>query len=111
MDFKLDRIGMIMEPDRGHPNEAEGVLNPAAVRGKDGQLYLFPRLDPDVFKIKDDRRMVLDLLRREKIMVVQGTGFNWPEPDHFRVVTLPSVTDLRDAVGRIARFLDGYGQH
>ncbi|BFO14898.1 hypothetical protein SHKM778_12860 [Streptomyces sp. KM77-8] len=75
-----------------------------------GALYLFPRLDPDVFKIKDDRRMVLDLLRREKIMVVQGTGFNWPEPDHFRVVTLPSVTDLQDAVGRIARFLDGYGQ-
>ena len=75
-----------------------------------GALYLFPRLDPEVFKIRDDRRMVLDLLRREKIMVVQGTGFNWPEQDHFRVVTLPSVTDLRDAVGRIARFLDGYGQ-
>ena len=54
--------------------------------------------------------MVLDLLRQEKIMVVQGTGFNWPEPDHFRVVTLPTATDLRDAVGRIARFLDGYGQ-
>ena len=75
-----------------------------------GALYLFPRLDPKVFKIKDDRRMVLDLLRREKIMVVQGTGFNWPEPDHFRVVTLPSVGDLRDAVGRIGHFLDGYGQ-
>lgn len=75
-----------------------------------GALYLFPRLDPTVFKIKDDRQMVLDLLRQEKIMVVQGTGFNWPEPDHFRVVTLPTATDLRDAVGRIARFLDGYGQ-
>jgi alanine-synthesizing transaminase len=75
-----------------------------------GALYLFPRLDPTVFKIKDDRQMVLDLLRSEKIMVVQGTGFNWPEPDHFRVVTLPTVTDLRDAVGRIGRFLDGYGQ-
>jgi alanine-synthesizing transaminase len=54
--------------------------------------------------------MVLDLLRREKIMVVQGTGFNWPEPDHFRVVTLPTVGDLRDAVGRIGHFLDGYSQ-
>lgn len=75
-----------------------------------GALYLFPRLDPKVFKIKDDRRMVLDLLRREKIMVVQGTGFNWPEPDHFRVVTLPTVGDLRDAVGRIGHFLDGYSQ-
>ncbi|WP_055605882.1 aminotransferase class I/II-fold pyridoxal phosphate-dependent enzyme, partial [Streptomyces prasinus] len=75
-----------------------------------GALYLFPRLDPNVFKIKDDRQMVLDLLRREKIMVVHGTGFNWPEPDHFRVVTLPSADALRDAVGRIARFLDGYHQ-
>ncbi|MDX2675473.1 pyridoxal phosphate-dependent aminotransferase [Streptomyces sp. NY05-11A] len=81
----------------------------SCVRPK-GALYLFPRLDPTVFKIKDDRRMVLDLLRQEKIMVVQGTGFNWPEPDHFRVVTLPTATDLRDAVGRIGRFLDGYGQ-
>src|SRR5882757_10750050 len=75
-----------------------------------GALYLFPRLDPQVFKVKDDRQMVLDLLRREKIMVVQGTGFNWPEPDHFRVVTLPTVGDLTDAVTRIGNFLDGYGQ-
>lgn len=75
-----------------------------------GALYLFPRLDPKVYKIKDDRQMVLDLLRAEKIMVVQGTGFNWPEPDHFRVVTLPSVEDLTDAVTRIGSFLDGYGQ-
>lgn len=75
-----------------------------------GALYLFPRLDPKVFKIKDDRQMVLDLLRREKIMVVQGTGFNWPEPDHFRIVTLPTVGDLRDAVNRIGTFLDGYSQ-
>src|SRR3954462_5224889 len=75
-----------------------------------GALYLFPRLDPQVFKVKDDRRMVLDLLRQEKIMVVQGTGFNWPEPDHFRVVTLPTVGDLRDAVTRIGTFLDGYSQ-
>ena len=81
----------------------------SCVRPK-GALYLFPRLDPKVFKIKDDRRMVLDLLRSEKIMVVQGTGFNWPDPDHFRVVTLPTAADLRDAMGRIGRFLDGYGQ-
>ena len=75
-----------------------------------GALYLFPRLDPKVFKIKDDRQMVLDLLRAEKIMVVHGTGFNWPEPDHFRVVTLPTVGELTEAVTRIGRFLDGYGQ-
>ncbi|MTE20767.1 aminotransferase class I/II-fold pyridoxal phosphate-dependent enzyme [Streptomyces sp. TRM43335] len=76
-----------------------------------GALYLFPRLDPQVHKIKDDRQMVLDLLRAEKIMVVHGTGFNWPEPDHFRIVTLPTVQDLTDAVQRIGKFLDGYGQY
>ncbi|GAA3755251.1 pyridoxal phosphate-dependent aminotransferase [Streptomyces tremellae] len=76
-----------------------------------GALYLFPRLDPAVYKIKDDREMVLDLLRAEKIMVVHGTGFNWPEPDHFRIVTLPTAADLADAVTRIGAFLDGYGQH
>ncbi|MDX2704369.1 pyridoxal phosphate-dependent aminotransferase [Streptomyces sp. PA03-6a] len=75
-----------------------------------GALYAFPRLDPKVYKVKDDQQMVLDLLRAERILVVQGTGFNWPEPDHFRLVTLPAKEDLADAVGRIARFLDGYGQ-
>lgn len=55
--------------------------------------------------------MVLDLLRAEKIMVVHGTGFNWHEPDHFRIVTLPNAKDLTDAVNRIGNFLDGYGQH
>jgi alanine-synthesizing transaminase len=75
-----------------------------------GALYVFPRLDPNVYKIKDDRQMVLDLLRAEKIMIVHGTGFNWPEPDHFRIVTLPRAEDLRDAIDRIGRFLDGYGQ-
>jgi alanine-synthesizing transaminase len=75
-----------------------------------GALYAFPRLDPKVFKIKDDAQMVLDLLRAEKILVVQGTGFNWPEPDHFRLVTLPHKEDLTDAVTRIGRFLDGYSQ-
>lgn len=76
-----------------------------------GALYAFPRLDPKVYKIKDDRQMVLDLLRAEKIMIVHGTGFNWPEPDHFRIVTLPSVTQLTDAITRIGTFLDGYQQY
>ncbi|GAB3666714.1 pyridoxal phosphate-dependent aminotransferase [Streptomyces sparsus] len=76
-----------------------------------GALYAFPRLDPKVYKVKDDRQMVLDLLRAEKIMIVHGTGFNWPEPDHFRIVTLPSAKELTDAVDRIGRFLDGYSQH
>jgi alanine-synthesizing transaminase len=75
-----------------------------------GALYMFPRLDPKVHKIKDDARMVLDLLRAEKIMIVQGTGFNWPAPDHFRIVTLPHKDDLTDAVSRIGTFLEGYSQ-
>ncbi|WP_097230676.1 pyridoxal phosphate-dependent aminotransferase [Streptomyces zhaozhouensis] len=75
-----------------------------------GALYAFPRLDPKVFKIKDDRQMVFDLLRAEKIMIVHGTGFNWPEPDHFRIVTLPAADELADAIDRIGNFLDGYAQ-
>jgi alanine-synthesizing transaminase len=76
-----------------------------------GALYAFPRLDPKVYKIKDDRQMVLDLLRSEQIMIVHGTGFNWPEPDHFRIVTLPQADQLADAIERIGSFLDGYAQY
>ncbi|WP_129260351.1 pyridoxal phosphate-dependent aminotransferase [Streptomyces sp. M3] len=76
-----------------------------------GALYAFPRLDPKIHKIKDDAHMVLDLLRAQHILIVQGTGFNWPEPDHFRLVTLPTTAELTDAVTRIGTFLDGYSQH
>ncbi|MCL2586270.1 MAG: pyridoxal phosphate-dependent aminotransferase [Streptosporangiales bacterium] len=75
-----------------------------------GSLYAFPRLDPAVHRIHDDEKFVLDLLRREKIQVVQGTGFNWPAPDHFRIVTLPPADDLDAAIVRIGRFLAGYRQ-
>ncbi|RDG39185.1 pyridoxal phosphate-dependent aminotransferase [Streptomyces corynorhini] len=75
-----------------------------------GALYAFPRLDPKVHKIHDDERFVLDLLLREKIQVVQGTGFNWPRPDHFRILTLPYADDLDAAISRIGRFLSGYRQ-
>jgi alanine-synthesizing transaminase len=70
-----------------------------------GALYLFPRLDPEVYEIKDDQQLVLDLLREQNLLVVQGTGFNWPDPDHLRIVTLPHVEDLRDAMGRLGSFL------
>jgi alanine-synthesizing transaminase len=73
-----------------------------------GALYAFPRLDPQVYPIADDERFVLDLLRQEKLLVVQGTGFNWPRPDHFRVVTLPRVADLEEALGRLGNFLARY---
>jgi alanine-synthesizing transaminase len=71
-------------------------------------LYLFPRLDPKIYPIEDDQRFILELLEEQRVLLVQGTGFNWPRPDHFRVVFLPHEDDLRDAIGRIARFLDGY---
>ncbi|MCK9898815.1 aminotransferase [Parafrankia colletiae] len=73
-----------------------------------GALYAFPRIDPALYPIDDDERFVLDLLRKEKILLVQGTGFNWPNPDHVRIVTLPCVDDLTDAIGRIGRFLGAY---
>ncbi len=75
-----------------------------------GALYLFPRLDPSVYRISDDQQLVLDLLREEKLLLVQGTGFNWPSPDHLRIVFLPNVDDLRDAMNRLARFLSWYRQ-
>lgn len=71
-------------------------------------LYLFPRLDPEVYPIEDDQQFVLDLLLEEKVLLVQGTGFNWMNPDHFRVVFLPNVDDLTEAVGRIAHYLQRY---
>ena len=71
-------------------------------------LYMFPRLDPKIYPIKDDQGFIAELLREERVLLVQGTGFNWPSPDHFRLVFLPHEDDLREAVARIARFLDGY---
>jgi alanine-synthesizing transaminase len=71
-------------------------------------LYMFPKLDPKVYPIKDDREFFLELLKETRVMLVQGTGFNWPQPDHFRIVFLPHEDDLREAVGRIAKFLEHY---
>ena len=71
-------------------------------------LYLFPRLDAKTYPISDDQEFVLELLEEEKVLVVQGSGFNWPHPDHFRLVFLPNSDDLTEAIGRIARFLEGY---
>jgi alanine-synthesizing transaminase len=75
-----------------------------------GALYVFPRLDPDVYPIVDDERMALDLLRAEKILVTHGRGFNWPDPDHIRIVTLPSVEVLEHAITRFGEFLSTYHQ-
>jgi alanine-synthesizing transaminase len=73
-----------------------------------GALYVFPRLDPERYPIADDQQFVLQLLRDKHVLVVQGSGFNWPQPDHLRIVTLPRADDLTEAIGRIGEFLGEY---
>jgi len=87
-------------------NDIPGV---SCVKPK-GALYMFPRLDPKVHAIHNDEQLVLDLVRQEKILLVQGTAFNWPEPDHVRVVFLPQVDDLTMAIERFGDFLSRYRQ-
>lgn len=82
-------------------NEIDGV---SCVEPQ-GALYCFPKLDTEMFGISDDQEFVIDLLRAKKILVTHGTGFNWFEPDHFRLVTLPDVDMLTEAIGRIEDFL------
>ena len=71
-------------------------------------LYMFPRLDPKVYPITNDQDFAYELLAEQKVLIVQGTGFNWVAPDHFRIVFLPTVDDLTEAIGRIEKFLHGY---
>jgi alanine-synthesizing transaminase len=71
-------------------------------------LYMFPRLDPKIYPIADDQAFAYELLAEEKVLIVQGTGFNWRTPDHFRIVFLPNSDDLTVAIGRIDRFLAHY---
>lgn len=75
-----------------------------------GAFYFFPKIDAKRFNILDDQQFVLDLLLREKVLLVQGTGFNWPYPDHFRVVFLPNVEELKMALDRLSGFLSDYRQ-
>jgi alanine-synthesizing transaminase len=73
-----------------------------------GALYVFPKLDRERYPIRDDQAFVLELLRAQHVLLVQGTGFNWPDPDHLRIVTLPRVDELTDAIGRLGAFLSDY---
>ena len=75
-----------------------------------GAMYMFPKLDIKKFNIHSDEKFVLDLLRKEKVLLVHGKGFNWHSPDHFRVVTLPYTGQLEEAIGKLARFLETYRQ-
>ena len=73
-------------------------------------LYLFPKLDPNMYPIANDQEFIASLLREEKVLLVQGSGFNWPKPDHFRIVFLPHEDVLREAIARLAKFLERYRQ-
>jgi alanine-synthesizing transaminase len=73
-------------------------------------LYLFPKLDPEMYPIENDQEFIASLLREEKVLLVQGSGFNWPKPDHFRIVFLPHEDVLREAIARLAKFLERYRQ-
>ncbi|MEZ5493446.1 MAG: pyridoxal phosphate-dependent aminotransferase [Pseudomonadales bacterium] len=75
-----------------------------------GALYMFPRLDPDIYPIKDDQQLALDLLRQKKILIVQGSGFNWVDQQHFRIVILPRKDDLKYAIEQFSDFIQGYRQ-
>ncbi|MCB1659198.1 MAG: pyridoxal phosphate-dependent aminotransferase [Pseudomonadales bacterium] len=74
----------------------------------EGALYLFPKLDPTMYPIDDDQAFILEFLQAEKVLLVQGSGFNWPHTDHFRVVFLPHLDELKEAITRLARFLANY---
>ena len=76
----------------------------------DGALYLFPKIDTERFGIVDDEQFILDFLRSEHVLMVQGTGFHMPKPDHFRIVFLPTVRELKNAIGRLEKFLASYQQ-
>ncbi len=73
-------------------------------------LYMFPRLDPKIYPIEDDRQFFMEVLRATRVMLVQGSGFNYPDNQHFRIVFLPHEDDLREAIGRLARFLEQWRQ-
>lgn len=94
-DYVIDRLNAI---------PGISVVKPKAA------FYCFPKLDTEKFHIKDDMQFAYDLLREEHVLVVQGTGFNWPDPDHFRIVYLPMMTTLTEAMDKLEHFLDGYTQ-
>ncbi len=92
--------------DRAH--EMLNAIPGVSCEQAQGALYLFPRLDPEVYPIKSDELFALDLLKQQKILISHGTAFNWIRPDHFRMVTLPSVEVIESAVSRLAVFLAAY---
>ncbi|WP_024803141.1 pyridoxal phosphate-dependent aminotransferase [Nocardia sp. BMG51109] len=108
--FELTAPGGRLREQRDRAWEALNAIPGVSCVRPQGALYAFPRIDRSVYPIRDDERFVLDLLLQEKIHIVQGTGFNWPHPDHFRILTLPHADDLEAIIERIGRFLATYRQ-
>jgi alanine-synthesizing transaminase len=90
--------------------EAVNDIDGLSVQWPDGAFYVFPKIDAKRFNIHDDEKFVLDFLKAEHVLLVQGTGFNWPEPDHFRIVYLPDVDVLSSAMSKMGHFLETYRQ-
>ena len=101
--------GRIYEQREFTYNAINDIPGLSAVKPK-AAFYIFPKMDTKKFNILDDEKFVLDLLKEKKVLLTHGRGFNWAEPDHFRIVYLPNIEQLKDATGKIADFLSGYHQ-
>ena len=108
--YDLTLPGGRLREQRDRAVEALNAIPGVSCVTPKGALYAFPHIDLDMYPIHDDEQLVLDLLLQEKIHIVQGTGFNWPRPDHFRILTLPHADDLEAIIERIGRFLATYKQ-
>ena len=101
--------GRIYEQREFIYNAINDIPGLSAVKPK-AAFYIFPKMDTKKFNILDVEKFVLDLLKEKKVLLTHGRGFNWAEPDHFRIVYLPNIEQLKDATGKIADFLSGYHQ-
>ncbi|MFI9510789.1 pyridoxal phosphate-dependent aminotransferase [Nocardia sp. NPDC052566] len=108
--YDLTLPGGRLREQRDRAWEALNAIPGVSCVKPQGALYAFPKIDLDMYRIHDDEQFVLDLLLQEKLHIVQGTGFNWPRPDHFRIVTLPHADELEAIIERIGRFLATYRQ-
>ena len=108
--FELTAPGGRLHEQRNLAWELLNKIDGVSCTKPKGALYLFPKLDTKLFNVRDDMQFVLDFLLAEKVLTVQGTGFHWPKPDHFRVVFLPHVEQIRESIGRLERFLANYRQ-
>ncbi len=99
--------GRLLEQRNAACDALEKIPGISCVRPR-GAIYLFPKIDRDMYDIKDDQKLILDFLLKDKILLVQGTAFNWPDPDHFRIVFLPQAKEITEAIEKFGIFLQTY---